>query len=813
MPSSSLTTRPQLNTGNNHKTRTAPTAAAAAAGSAAVVLHGQCSHELNLVTSSQGTDAGASCSSYSGSGSTSSVTAVRCQPTLPARGHHLDTAALRQLDYARLLTARINQTRHWTGLELVWHQYYGDFNHIHMTAAATHLTKLVQASGLQPCDRPELFKFSSSIFSSIQSRLHDVDARGVVNCLWAYAALQKVAPHSSISADAAAADLADAALHHLHELRPGEASALIWAVAVLQIQPSSSWLLAYEQHTLPLLASMKPQELGNTIWGCVKLGYRPSDTWVGSFLSYSGLCMDRMGRQELTNILWSLSRLDVRPAEAWLTACYARMQRLIKQQSLQPIDIATLSLSLGKLQITPPEHLMDLLLGQALGMMPQCSPQAMANMLYGLGCLQYKPGSVWLEACLAHTQASMSGFSSGGLATTIWAIAKMGVQPDGLWLDSFAKHVQCCMHRCSPQDLAMLSLAFGRLGYRPCEQWIQAFLVASQTCMHHFNAQELSNLACGLRQLSVKTPKDWQLAFQQATASALTAATPAACTGFLVGMSGLNMQPSDAWFNALEVAVCQTLATWQPHQIAKLLWAFAKLGRVPSILPELLQACLNKSTSMKVIDVANILWALAKLRVTVDQDLVIEMLMQTNGSLHKASQQDVVNILWALAKLQVKPSSAWLDGFWSAASSHMRRLSPRSMVTVLWSLAELHIMPSKGWGWLGSVSQCTLARLDAYTCGQVCSLLCSMVRLHAWPGRSWVDSVSSHVSQQLPDLTDTQLVAVVAALANLGQPSDGHWLECINRELQGRTLTDDQRQVTVDALCRSDSSILASISP
>ena len=61
------------------------------------------------------------------------------------------------------LTAAIMGCRHWSHLQTLWHDNHKDLNPIHLCATAVKLSRLVAARGVEPCDRPELFKFADAV--------------------------------------------------------------------------------------------------------------------------------------------------------------------------------------------------------------------------------------------------------------------------------------------------------------------------------------------------------------------------------------------------------------------------------------------------------------------------------------------------------------------------------------------------------------------------------------------------------------------------------------------------------------------------
>ena len=73
-------------------------------------------------------------------------------------------------------------------------------------------------------------------------QLSAIDSRGIANCLWSYATLQRAAPHRSTRGTSAVQHLAAATVQHLQYMQTQEAISVVWALAVLGLEaPEGLW--------------------------------------------------------------------------------------------------------------------------------------------------------------------------------------------------------------------------------------------------------------------------------------------------------------------------------------------------------------------------------------------------------------------------------------------------------------------------------------------------------------------------------------------------------------------------------------------
>jgi len=399
---------------------------------------------------------------------------------------------------AKQLTADISHKRHWTSLHNLWLDNAAAFSPIHLTAMLCRLARQVQQDGIAASDRPEVFKFSGALLSAVRESLPQLDARGLAQCLWAYAKLQSAVPHSSSSGDAAAASLATTLLlgGHLQQLHRSQFAQACWAAATLQARGMplpSGWWAAVEERMLQLLPQLNPLEAASCAWAVTKPGrglpaavtaalqhhvVSAADAYKARELLQVMLAVGASGKaqQQLQQDLDQPQRMPGRQqqqllavqrqqgdhpscqsstaqAPSWLAACYTRLHQQAPYMSAHEVSTALLALSRMGARNAPEQFMLSCshqhqlpvalstrLLKRALDTLPSSSPRALATLAYALATLELNPGPWWWASWLPYAAAALHVCSPSMLAVVAWSLAKLGVHPGDGWIQELLQH-------------------------------------------------------------------------------------------------------------------------------------------------------------------------------------------------------------------------------------------------------------------------------------------------------------------------------------------------------------------------------------
>ena len=279
------------------------------------------------------------------------------------------------------LNKLIKSTQSWQELQPVVEAYGWRMNHIHVSAAITHLAQLQHGRSSSHS--------SSTLGSSSSSSSHSSGTTGLSH---GDASLSSPTYSSSSAAAAAAAAAGRSSAQRSHSHHPEQRSSMssslpsptppapsdmelhssppympllqsclglatehirlfgsrqlanmCWALATLGTTAGTDFMASQLlPHSRALLPWFEPQHLANTAWAMAKSGVPIDDPWVEQFLLACELRMEAADLpfegQHLANTLWSLARMGIVPDARWFAACFGRLEALLPR--LSPLDVS-----------------------------------------------------------------------------------------------------------------------------------------------------------------------------------------------------------------------------------------------------------------------------------------------------------------------------------------------------------------------------------------------------------------------------------------------------------------------------------------
>ena len=272
------------------------------------------------------------------------------------------------------------------------------------------------------------------------------------------------------------------------------------------------------------------------------------------------------------------------------------------------------------------------------------------------------------EDVLKLVASSLADFNFINVSAALSRLAKL--QPVVLWKSDERTHrlVDQAGELVDLMDTQALSnslWACEKLEITP--SWLPRWLKRSSGVLGSMTPQEMSNSIYALGQLQEKPSDDACLAaFHER--SLLCAATT------------FDISPP-AWMDLFESESCGRLSAFNSMDLANTIWAFAKLCHRPSNkwLITFLDASLAQLPSLNAQDVSNTIWALAELGVKPMSEWMAALTQPLMIFLDTLSEQHSANTLWALTVLQEYRNTAFLP-LWSCSQE---LLTPASDVRSL----------------------------------------------------------------------------------------------------------------------------------
>lgn len=97
---------------------------------------------------------------------------------------------------------------------------------------------------------------------------------------------------------------------------------------------------------------------------------------------------------------------------------------------------------------------------------------------------------------------------------------------------------------------------------------------------------------------------------------------------------------------------------------------------------------------------------------------------QLSTSHHSRPSQDLANTIWALAKLRVKPNAAWMESFLAASGAALCVSTPQELTNTIWALARLKVVTP---AWLAAFDAASLAAMEGFTPQALADILSAQV--------------------------------------------------------------------------------------
>lgn len=244
--------------------------------------------------------------------------------------------------------------------------YEQQLNHIHISAAVVHYTRLHKPTPPPPASHhtshpatataiaPDPFLIQ--LLRHASNQLDSFDIRGIANTLHSLATLKHRDPYLLQR-------LLATAQFRLDLATPQNLANILWSAVTLGHTPEPEWMAQYYTAIELTINDYKPQDVANTLWafgrmvyegeqyrvssdvvstllkqsyqrlheftpqhlansvfGLAKLGFVPNALWAEAFLAVSQARLGSMRGEELVSTVWAARKLSLKPTQAWLDA-------------------------------------------------------------------------------------------------------------------------------------------------------------------------------------------------------------------------------------------------------------------------------------------------------------------------------------------------------------------------------------------------------------------------------------------------------------------------------------------------------------
>eukprot|EP00798_Chlamydomonas_sp_ICE-L_P015453 gene15452-21538_t len=584
----------------------------------------------------------------------------------------------------RELACKIVEANSWLELSALVHSHIDAFDHIHLSASFVRLAELSPSNRKHSSLIPGILKLLITLTNQLPVHLDRIGSRQTSDILWAYGSMlpyssdrmQAQSPdafsscacskgavtmlpdmpgpctcpdHGGLSSDQVELRMRDVQLVLVDRMQlfwdeacPQTLSNAIWAMARLDVDPTTAWMHSFLKSSMRLLnpgsgksADTSPQQGGMLQASTVEQGSNLSasrlseNSSVGPTNSASGggstLSWMQFGEKELSSTLWALSKMKFCPGKDWAAAFFSALHETFLSTQLggpgsQPSELHGPSVSLPQAPL-PSQH----------GFVPPPSTCSISNMLRMSTSLLMKPGEHFTESWYATLTTRLPNLDAGELAAAIKSIAKA--------------HRKDLLHGVVPRELLLA-----------CTKRMEELMV-------------------------------------------IGAATKAAGPAEQAGITGKTLAPDEAPEASTDAQRQRAFM----HSLVDFVWSLAVLGHTPPSTwsARLLQRMQNCSEKLHTspASFSHFMWALASHNVTIPQEWLDKVLSLAtkNGLPSRMKLEQLAGTLHALGRLKRTAAPAFVISSLRASTELLKGANPAVLAQLSQACATLSFRPHKEW--------------------------------------------------------------------------------------------------------------------
>jgi len=348
----------------------------------------------------------------------------------------------------------------------------------------------------------------------VASKVHELDSRGVSNCLWALAVLPE-APRR----EALLAALAARGVDKLPQGTPQSLSVTAWALGTMRWHPGSALLSVLSASAAAAAHRFSAQGTANFLWGLAQLGAAPPARLLAALSGQACRVADTFKTQELSSLFWAVAKLGGTVDPAFLRAA-ARRAAQLEPELTRPAEVAGLLWALATMRAEraappPPPELLSVLLRCAAALAPRLDAQGAASIAWSLSKL--------LPKILVRNE-SWAGASAAPPAPAPAAPGTDERVAAGL-RDALLERLRLVAGDLKPMEVSMVLVAFANASALPPAPLAAALHARALAAVPAMQPQEVANVLWALAHLGAAPPP--------ALLAALQARAAATCAGFL----------------------------------------------------------------------------------------------------------------------------------------------------------------------------------------------------------------------------------------------------------------------------------------
>ncbi len=229
------------------------------------------------------------------------------------------------------------------------------------------------------------------------------------------------------------------------------------------------------------------------------------------------------------------------------------------------------------------------------------------------------------------------------------------------------------------------------------------------------------------------------------------------------------------------------ISGFKPQELANSLWALAKLGEdLPgSFLRAWSQAATRNISAFNSQELSNSLWAFATLGEKPPASFLSAWTQTATRNISAFNSQDLSNSLWAFATLGEKPPASFLSVWTQTATRNISAFDPQNLSNSLWAFATLGEKPPASF--LSAWAEAATRNIPTFNPQDLSNSLWTFATLGEKPPASFLSAWAEAATRNIPTFNPQDLSNTLWAFATLGEKPPASflsaWTEAATRNI------------------------------
>uniref|UniRef100_A0A7S3YR22 RNA-editing substrate-binding complex 6 protein domain-containing protein n=1 Tax=Lotharella globosa TaxID=91324 RepID=A0A7S3YR22_9EUKA len=482
---------------------------------------------------------------------------------------------------------------------------------------------------------------------------------------------------------------------HRDELSPKEMSQIITSMGGGFEKSAGLRLLdAIEHSSIRQHDAFASKTIAHFLVGVVNIRYTPRKETVDALLERLSSVSESCEAYVAANIIWALRKLELKPDADLLHTLASHVIRGAADGSVRVKLVARVIWSIHPFEYEWKDEvltkLMDIL-NQRVQNDEEMKPNDLAHVAWALAKIHHRDPTMMAKVQERAT-ACLDDFVAWDLANLLWATAKFSYEkPYSEFMSAMEVAFRRDLFAFRPKGMTNCLWGFGKILHFPSPQTvveIRKYVIKNQLTL---DSQGVGNTLWAFAKLSIND-KQALGALRGALSVEADKLKPQEISITIWSLATLSETLDAQTKRSLETHLLRIADSLGPQSITNILWAYGSLAMHmdSDLSARILENLRHNHHNLTTQGVSNIIWAGARLSWNTDTDAT-DMLRTLVGSKPPSSFSalELTNILWGIAKLRLNIDPQLQNYLDIDLATRLGEFNPQSLVTSLWATVKI----------------------------------------------------------------------------------------------------------------------------